>query len=243
VKRGVFRYFKQPFSRTRGGMGALLSNTQWMDYKMNNKSGLLLLAIMLAGLGACATMSGDECMTSDWSAVGYEDGARGYTTERFTQHRKACAKHGVTADFAAYQSGREQGLIEYCQPNRGFSIGSRGGSYSGVCNVNLEADFLDAYNAGYQLYALRADVDRANAAIHSRERELEDIEDALVQNGVDMIAAETTQEERILLLADMQDLAERTGQLQAEIKDLYNVRARAQVELEHYQAVIADLGY
>ena len=68
---------------------------------MNRKSGAILLAIILTGLSGCATMSGDECMTSDWSAIGYEDGARGYTTDRLASHRKACAKHGVTPDFAA----------------------------------------------------------------------------------------------------------------------------------------------
>jgi uncharacterized protein DUF2799 len=214
-----------------------------MEYVMNSKSGVILLTIILAGLSGCATMSGDECMTSDWSAIGYEDGARGYTTDRLASHRKACAKHGVTPDFAAYQSGRGQGLVEYCQPSRGFNVGSNGGRYNGVCSVNLEADFLDAYNAGYHLYKLRADVNRTNSSINSKENEQEEIEDRVLQNGIDIIAKETTQEERILLLADMKDMAERTGKLEAEIKDLYEVRARARAELEHYQLVVVDLGY
>lgn len=202
-----------------------------------------MLTIILAGLSGCATMSGDECMTSDWSAIGYEDGARGYTTDRLASHRKACAKHGVTPDFAAYQSGRDQGLVEYCQPSRGFNVGSNGGRYNGVCSVNLEADFLDAYNAGYHLYSLRSEVNRATSSINSKEHELEEIEDRVLQNGIDIIARDTTQEERILLLADMKDMAERTGQLEAEIKDLYEVRAHAEAELEHYQMVVVDLGY
>lgn len=210
---------------------------------MNRKSGLLGLALVFVGLSGCATMSGDECMTSDWSAIGYEDGARGYTTDRFGQHRKACAKHGVTPDFAAYQNGRDQGLVEYCQPSRGFNVGSNGGSYNGVCSVNREADFLDAYNAGHQLYSLRSQVSRANSSISSKEHELEEIEDLMLKNGLALVAKGTTQENRILLLADMKDMAERTGQLEAEIEDLYEVRARAQVELEHYQVVIADMGY
>ena len=210
---------------------------------MNSKLNLVWLTIAIGSLSGCATMSSDECMTSDWSAIGYEDGSRGLMTDRFGQHRKACAKHGVTPDFSAYQSGRDQGLVEFCQPHRGFNVGSNGGSYNGVCNVNLEADFVDAYNAGHQLYTLRSNVNRANSAIHSRENELERIEDTLVKNGVALIAVETTTEQRVILLADMKQLAERTGKLQAEIKELYDVRARNQVELEHYQLVVADLGY
>jgi len=210
---------------------------------MNSKSNLVWLAIVLGSLSGCATMSSDECMTSDWSAIGYEDGARGYTTDRFGKHRKACAKHGVTPDFSAYQNGRDQGLVEYCQPNRGFNVGSNGGSYNGVCSVNQEADFLDAYNAGHRLYTLRSNVNRANSAINSKENELDRIEKTLIHNGAALIAYETTTEEKVLLLAEMKNLAERTGKLQAEIKDLYDVRARNQVELEHYQLVVADLGY
>ncbi len=210
---------------------------------MNSKVSLAWLSLVIVGLSGCASMSSDECMTSDWSAIGFEDGSRGYSTDRFSQHRKACAKHGVTADFSAYQGGRDQGLVEYCQPNRGFNVGSNGGRYNGVCSVNLEADFLDAYNAGYHLYTLRSNVNRANSQIYTKENELDEIEDRLVRIGAALIATETTKEERILFLAEMKDLAERTGQLEAEIKELYDVRARNEVELEHYQLVVADLGY
>ena len=210
---------------------------------MNNKIGLVCLVLVFVGLSGCATMSGDECMASDWSAIGYEDGARGYTTDRHAKYRKACAKHGVTPDFSAYMDGREQGLVEFCQPSRGFNVGSGGGRYNGVCSVNLEADFLDAYNAGYHLYTLRSNVNRATSSINSKENELDRIEDQLLEHGVTLIAAETTIEQRVFIVADMKDLAERTGQLQAEVRELYDIRARSEVELEHYQMVVADLGY
>lgn len=210
---------------------------------MNSKMSLVWLAMVFVGLSGCATMSGDECMTSDWSAIGYEDGARGYSTDRHAKYRKSCAKHGVTPDFSAWQEGRERGLVEYCQPNRGFNVGSSGGRYNGVCSVNLEASFLDAYNAGYHLYSLRSNVNRATSSINSKENELDRIEDQLLKHGVTLVSDETTVEERVFIVADMKDLAERTGQLQAEVKELYEIRARSQVELEHYQLVVADLGY
>ncbi len=210
---------------------------------MNSKFSLLLLIVVIAGLGGCASMSGDECMTSDWSAIGYEDGARGYTIDHLSKHRKACAKHGVTPDFSAYQSGRDQGLVEYCQPGRGFNVGVNGGSYNGVCNINQEAGFLDAYNAGYHLYSLRSRVNRATSSINYKERELDEIEKDAALNAAALISNDTTQEQRIVLLVELKNLAERTGTLEAEIKELHDVRARAQVELDHYQVVVADLGY
>lgn len=210
---------------------------------MKRNWNLIWMALVFVGLSGCASMSGDECMTSDWSAIGYEDGARGYTTDSVSQRRKACAKHGVTLDFAAYQSGRERGLVEYCQPGRGFNVGQNGGRYNGVCSVDLEADFLDGYNAGYHLYTLRSNVNRTNSSINSKEREIERIEDEMRQKEASLIGEETTTEERVLLLVDLKDLSERTGQLEAEIQDLYEQRARYQVELEQYQVAVVDYGY
>ena len=210
---------------------------------MNRKSKLIWLALVVAGLNGCATMSGDECLITDWTAIGYEDGARGYTMARLGKYRKACAKHGVAPDFASYQNGRDQGLLEYCRPSRGFTIGSNGGSYYGVCSVNLEADFLDSYNAGYHLYSLRSNVNRASSSIHAKENELHRIGDLITVKTATLISREMTMEERALLLADLKNLSDRTGQHEVEIRNLYEIRARSQVELEHYQIVVADMGY
>ena len=153
------------------------------------------------------------------------------------KHRKACAKHGrKRRTFAAWQNGREQGLVEYCQPGRGYNVGVSGGRYYGVCSVDLEPDFLDAYNAGYHLYTLRSNVSRASSNISAKERELEKVEEEIRAKEAALIAKETTMEQRVLLLADLKELSERTGHLEAEIQVLYEERARYQVELDNYQA-------
>lgn len=214
-----------------------------MGHFMKNKLNLVWLTFAIAGLGGCATMSGDECLTSDWSTIGYEDGARGYTADRIGKHRKACAKHGVTPDFAAYQSGRDQGLVEYCQPGRGFQIGSRGGQYYGVCNANLEAGFLDGYNAGSHLYTLRSNVNRTNSEIHSRKDELAQIHDSIVATEVAMLSGDATKEELVFLLVEIKELAERKGQIESELDGLIEDRAHHEVELENYERSVADFGY
>lgn len=205
-----------------------------------NLIGVTLAALVVSG---CAGMSDEECLATDWTAVGYEDGARGYTAERFSRHRTACAKHGITADFGAYQAGREQGLVEYCQPGRGYDVGASGGRYYGVCSPDLEPGFLDAYNEDYHLYTLRSNVNRANSNISARERELENVEDEMRAKEAALIAPDTTTEQRILLVADLKALSERTGELEAEIQMLYQERAQAQAELDNYQAGVVDFGY
>lgn len=241
---GMLRDFQLRFIHFGVSMWILKTESDFeMEIVMQHRIGLVALILAILGLSGCATMSGDECMTSDWSAIGYEDGSRGYTMDRMGQHRKACAKHGVTPDFVAYQDGRDRGLVEYCQPGRGFSVGVNGGSYQGVCHVNLEGDFLDAYNTGHHLYILRSNVRRASSDIHSKDRELERIDEKVAAKEAALISNETTQEQRVYLLADLKDLSERAGTLEAEIKDLYEVRARSQVELDQYQLIVADMGY
>jgi hypothetical protein len=211
--------------------------------KVNTKlAGIVLTVVTLISSG-CASMSGDECLTSDWRGIGYEDGARGYSGDRLGQHRKACAKHGVTPDLEAYQTGRTAGLREFCQPQRGFNLGASGGRYNGVCAYDQEADFLDAYRTGSQLHSLRSDVNSASSRINSKEREMDSLADSVRDAEAGVIASETSIQDRILLLADLKDYSERAGQLEAEREDLIEQRAISQRELDSYEAVLADTGY
>lgn len=210
---------------------------------MNGKTnGLLVMAALLV-LSGCATMSADECAMSDWHTIGFEDGAKGYTGDRVGNHRKACAKHGVAPDFAAYTAGRKQGLRQYCQPSRGFSLGANGGRYNGVCPSDLEMDFIDAYNSGHQLYTLRSAVNSATNRINSKRAEIERIEDRTRAAEAELIASETTVQDRVLILSELKDLSERTGQLEAEIVDLVEERAISEQRLASYETVLADTGY
>jgi hypothetical protein len=210
---------------------------------MNSKWVNIYVVLLVVSLSGCASMSSEECVNSDWTAVGYEDGARGYTSEQFGNRRKACAKHGVTADFPAYQDGREQGLVDYCQPGRGYSAGESGARYNGVCPAHLEDGFMDGYSVGRQLYNLRANVNGAASRISSKESELNRLEDSMRKREAALIAPETTTEDRVLLLADIKDMSERTGELETEIQLLIADKARYQVELRTYEQDVALSGF
>ena len=210
---------------------------------MNNRIASLAVVFFALAISGCASMSSEECALSDWSAVGFEDGARGYTTERFSAHRKACAKHGVTADFRAYQEGRDEGLVQFCQPSRGYNLGVNGGTYNGVCDVAMEEEFLDAYRVGHQLYSLRANVNTANSRISARKRELDEIEIDIRSTEASVIAAETTTEDRVLFLADLKRLSERKGEIEVEIEELIIDRTRYEYELSNYKNTVAAYGY
>jgi hypothetical protein len=201
------------------------------------------LVLAIAVLSGCASMSSEECTNSDWAAIGYEDGSRGYTTDKFGSRRKACAKHGVTADFKAYQEGREEGLVEFCQPSRGYNLGASGGRYYGVCDVAMEEEFLDAYRVGAQLHSLRSNVNNANSRIYSKEAELKRIKEKIRAKEAELISEDVTTQDRVLLLADLKELSERTGELEAEIEELVADKARYEYELQDYEQTVAAYGY
>lgn len=203
----------------------------------------VLVFVALVALSGCASMSEEECVMSDWRTIGFEDGSQGYTADRLGDHRKACAEYGVAPDFQAYQAGRIEGLELYCQPSRGFNLGAGGGQYQGVCPADLEGPFVDGYRAGVELYNLRANVSAANNQINALENEQERTKDLIRETEAALIADATTAQERILLLAELKDLAERTGELEAEIDLLIDDRARHEERLASYQAVLAHSGY
>ena len=210
---------------------------------MNTRIAAIFTTGALFVLSGCATMSGDECLTSDWYAIGYEDGSQGWSSNRLADRRKACAKHGVTPDFQAYQNGRNEGLKEYCQPQRGYNLGVGGGRYNGVCPSHLEPGFLDAYRTGAQLYTLRSNVNSANFQIAAKQRELDNVHDVIREKEALLIANETTVQDRVLILADLKELSERTGQLEAEIAGLIEDRAIHEQQLASYEAMLADSGF
>jgi hypothetical protein len=207
---------------------------------MPHRNLLYLIALVLV-LPGCASMSGQECAVADWEAVGYEDGVRGASGDRIGNYRKACAKHGVAPDLKAYQTGREAGLREYCRPENGYNLGVRGGTYSGVCPVDLDVDFFAAYTDGKRLYELRASVRRIDTQIRANEQRLDDIESELTQAGIRLISTESTSEERAQLLTRTKNLAEEYGRIESELENLREERVRARDALNEHEATIARL--
>lgn len=195
-------------------------------------------AILLLALGACATMDRDECLTVDWRTVGFEDGVAGYSGDRVGQHRKACAKHGVTPDLSAYQAGREDGLREYCVPANGFRLGSQGGGYNGVCPSDVEPAFADAYQSGRQLYTLQARLSSVSHQIEARRGDLRTAESDIVTRSAVAISSDATTEERAQAVVDVKHLGERVGRLKSEIRQLEEDRVHCERDLEDYRATL-----
>jgi len=192
---------------------------------------MLLAAAAALHLSGCAGISQSECQYSDWRAVGYEDGSRGRSASGFGTYRKRCADHGVTADFGAYQEGREAGLREYCQESRGFQEGSAGRSYAGVCPADSELAFLSGYHDGRTLHDLESGLRYTNRQIRNHEARINQIELELTEKTAAIVDVATTPDERLRLVVETTQLAEERSTLKSEIPNLVAQREAQQVEL------------
>jgi hypothetical protein len=204
----------------------------------------LSYALACVFLSGCAGgMSSEECLSADWYAIGYEDGARGATVSAVTPRRQACAKKaGVTIDMASYLDGREEGLTHYCTPANGYAVGSRGANYYGVCDGPREAQFLEAFETGRYLFSLEQAVASASAAIQQAHHDLNEVEHQIAHTETAIISPDTPHPERVLLLSDLRDLSKEKGRIETAIIALNRDHALAVEELEDYRAHLAFNG-
>jgi len=190
------------------------------------------LALALA-VSACASgLSKDECRLADWRTIGYEDGARGVSQSRIGEHRKACADHGVAPDLDAYRSGWQEGVQGYCQPGNGYRLGRSGSHYGGVCPAALEPAFLQAYGHGREIHSLEYEVKRLQRTLNHKHSRMADIEVEMRDTGIDLVAADMTTEERVVLLDELRKLEAERSATRAEIPHL-------EAELEQHRQRLA----
>ena len=182
---------------------------------------LLVVSGVIAG---CSTMNADECVTADWRTIGYEDGSAGREVSAISRHRKACAKHGVTANFDAYEQGHHEGLREFCRPVNGYQLGRKGAAYNGVCPRESEDEFIAAYDDGYEHYKLEKDIQDIERDLRRVDKDLKRSYEDLEHLEADLVADGISSAERSRLLDE-------TKELSHSIVDLENTRDEIIYEL------------
>lgn len=207
---------------------------------MRSTATVILVLGLAATMGGCASMGGDECRHADWRAVGFEDGAKGINASYFGERRKACAKHGVTPNFEAYLHGRGEGLVQYCRPQNGYTQGTRGKAYAGVCPDGLEAPFVAAHADGMGLYQRHRAVKQAAKRLYRAEARGRRIEQLLVSKTQALISTKTPPQKRPRLALDLKQLTEEKVGIEQSLHDLEHDHAVAEQEFEAYRAGVGD---
>lgn len=177
---------------------------------------LSLLAGIFA-LSGCASLNEKECQTADWRMIGYEDGTVGRSTIQLKDHRKACAKHGITPDLDAYRQGHEAGLVEYCHPVKAYQLGKGGNAYPRLCPAEKESALRPAYRDGKKVYELQSVIRKTQQRLSGKQRELKEITQTLNGYQAEIISKGTTSDRRRLLLAETVRLSKREDEIHDQI--------------------------
>lgn len=131
---------------------------------------LLLLAVLLAG---CESLSPAECATADWRQLGVQDGSRG-RSDRAADYYESCAKAGISVNVAIYREGRNQGLVNYCQPANALNEGLAGNSYEGVCPAPMDQSFRNIHGIAWREQNARKTLERLQYEQDRMQSELRD---------------------------------------------------------------------
>lgn len=198
------------------------------------KQAVMSVVLVILVTGCASGLSKDECHAVDWRTIGYEDGVNGRPEARISEHRKACARHGVALELDAYRDGRAEGILSYCQPGNGYRQGRTGKQYAGVCPDELEPDFVQAYSHGRELYNLRASVQRTERKLRKKRARLADIEVAMRDTGIELVTNGTSLEQRVILLDEIRRLEEERSTTRARIPSL-------EAELERQRQRLATI--
>jgi len=196
---------------------------------------LIAAAALTLVLQGCASMSKNECVSADWYAIGYESGIRGQREAQISEHRKACAEHGVTPDLARYLEGHNAGLQRFCEPRNGYRLGRAGTGYAGVCPRHLEGEFLQAYGAGREIYDSQQHINRLGHRIHSRQADLRRLNEDVADKQAELIAVGTTPPRRALLLGQLLELQDKVKGIERDIYETRVERDRERTRLAHLQ--------
>lgn len=198
------------------------------------KTTLTLLAATAAMLTACSTMNKKECAVANWADLGFSDGSKGRTMSYFEERANDCAEYNVIADRASYSNARNQGLKNYCTEASGFTQGSNGKTYKGVCSGASAQQFLSGYHKGKRIYNqkkrvqdLRNKLKQTDRDIASKENDISRWESRLFEN--------TNPSERDYLYRKINNTRSDINQLQYRKGDLIEQYQFEQIRLDEMQ--------
>jgi|GEM_PF-2303499 len=160
---------------------------------------LSLLSVLF--LGGCASMNQSECISANWSKVGYENALSGKKSSYLAKHTQACGEYAITPDFIEYGRGWDQGINKFCTAQFAWNYASDGRYYHDTCNAETEAVFLPAYKLAKEIRAKERDIERLNT-------ELDKLFD-------DLVADEVSKEKRLAIASERQSL-----RLEIQLKEL-----------------------
>ena len=118
-------------------------------------------------LSACALVSQNECVVTNWHEQGVIVGTAGMSEYEARRTFESCGVAKPVSDRNSYITGYREGLNAYCTEANGFQTGMEGVIYQDACPEEVEESFLIGYRAGSGLFLADYDLSAAKLAFAS----------------------------------------------------------------------------
>lgn len=169
---------------------------------------------LFATVQGCATLSEEDCLTTDWSVLGESDGRQGQPLSELNQYRRQCAEYDVVPDSEAYIEARERGLAVYCTPGNAYREGRSGERDRLVCPAALAPDFQRNHELGREVFASLSRLRNDAAFISSSRSEIEELRSDIEDREESIRADEITEEQANRIRDEIDSMDRRIDDLQ-----------------------------
>jgi len=202
--------------------------------KLKVISSMLVSFLFLLNMVSCATLNESECKTANWEIIGLEDGSKGKPTSFIGEHRQACSEYNVAPDLDAYLRGHRSGMRQFCTAQNGYQQGLRGNSFNQTCPADLSANFKNAYQKGYRLYQIGAEINQLKQQRHSDEERIAEIEDIKQIKENELLAHNTREYRRRELLSEIKDLERESESIHHNLEESQGILIRLEQDYQRY---------
>ena len=176
----------------------------------------VILSGVVIGLTGCTSISEDECISGNWSDIGYKDGVKGKSRGKLADYAKTCMKYGAEPNRDVYLMAFESGLVKYCTFEQGLKLGENGSSYNQVCSGDLANGFSQGYDEGRVVYEINREHKRL---ISDYEETLEDLVDVRGRLAGDIIDKDGESNIIPLSTSERKRLTKKQYRLEGELDD------------------------
>ena len=113
----------------------------------------ILLILSVIFLSSCSTfLQRRSCNSTDWYSHGFGIGQRGAHLDR-DSHLIKCRQVEAEVNEAEVLRGHQEGLAQYCSPERANNVGRRGLKLDiSICSEETISDLIESHRKGLEFY-------------------------------------------------------------------------------------------
>ncbi|MEO1041861.1 MAG: DUF2799 domain-containing protein [Pseudomonadota bacterium] len=128
------------------------------------------LIVTLSVVSGCAGLSEDQCQILNWEAEGRSAGQYGGGPTSYSRLASQCSRYAIVPDYAAFERGRQQGLVRFCTPEGAYIAGLSGRGSTTQC-VGADPSLTLIHQTALNYSEAERELDRARNAL---ERSIDD---------------------------------------------------------------------